>query len=212
MYPIHLEQVKRFCNHAIWLDKGTVKEIGNASIILDMYEEFMDAASTNDNIVVEKQKSNSQKEEEIKGNVSLEVEEKKLLNVMGYIGEVGINKTVFNTFNTLEITIEYEMLEEVSDILLGVAILTKEKRRYIFGPNTYLEKVEIPNSKGKHIVKYTIPKLNLLSGSYTIDVGLFNNKGLVCIDYKEDEISFSIVNKYFSEGLCYLEHEWKVKK
>lgn len=203
------DQVKRFCNHAIWLDKGTVKEIGDASIIVDMYEEFMDTVSTNDNTIVNNEEPNLQKQEE---NANLQVEEEKVLNVMGCIHEVRINKTIFNTFNTLEVTVEYEMLEEVADILLGVAILTKDKRRYIFGPNTYLEKVEIPNNTGKHIVRYIIPKLNLLSGSYTIDVGLFNNKGLVCIDYKEDILSFSIVNKYFSEGLCYLEHEWKVKE
>lgn len=203
------DQVKRFCNNAIWLDKGTVKEIGDASIIVDMYEEFMDSASISDDIPVDNEEPIAEKQEE---NIELQLEDKKMLNVMGYINNVTINNKMFNTFNTLEVTIEYEMFEEIADILLGVAILTKEKRNYIFGPNTYLENVKIPNSIGKHVVKYTIPKLNLLSGSYTIDVGLFNNKGLVCIDYKEDIISFNIVNKYFSEGLCYLEHEWKVKE
>ncbi|NMF04275.1 ABC transporter ATP-binding protein [Clostridium beijerinckii] len=203
------DQVKRFCNNAIWLDKGTVKEIGDASIIVDMYEEFMDSASISNDIPVDNEEAIAEEQEK---NMDLQLEDKKMLNVIGDINNVTINNKMFNTFNTLEVTIEYEMFEEIADILLGVAILTKEKRNYIFGPNTYLEKVKIPNSIGKHVVKYTIPKLNLLSGSYTIDVGLFNNKGLVCIDYKEDIISFNIVNKYFSEGLCYLEHEWKVKE
>lgn len=198
------DQVKRFCNSAIWLDKGKVKEIGDASIIVDMYEEFMErVAPKSDSIVVEKEDDK---------NISEQIEEQNQSEVMGKIRNVSINKKVFSTFNTLEISIDYEMLEDVPDILIGVAILSKDERKYIFGPNTYLEKVKIPNSIGNHSIKYIIPKLNLLSGSYTVDVGLFNNKGLVCIDYRNDEINFNIVNKYFSEGMCYLDHEWKVEK
>lgn len=202
------EQVKRFCNNAIWLDKGQIKEIGNASIIVDMYEEYMidDIKEEETNINIEPREKESN---ELDGNNQITIKEIKP-DKMGQIINVKINKTTFNTFNKMEIDIEYEMYEEINDILIGVAILTKEERNYIFGPNTYLEKVKIPNSIGKHYIKYIIPELNLLSGSYTIDLGLFNNQGLVCIDYKTDEIQISIVNKYFSEGMCYLKHKWEI--
>ncbi|WP_394903270.1 ABC transporter ATP-binding protein [Clostridium butyricum] len=201
------DQVKRFCNNAIWLEKGTIKEIGNASIIVDMYEEYMDNISEEEQENIEEAEFNIEYDETKNNNI-----EKIKTETMGIIHNTKINKSVFNTFNKLEITIDYEMFDEISDILLGVAILSNDERKYIFGPNTYLEKVKIPNSIGSHRVKYIIPELCLLSGSYTVDIGLFNNQGLVCIDYKQDEIKFSIVNKYFSEGMCYLKHEWKVEK
>lgn len=70
----------------------------------------------------------------------------------------------------------------------------------------------MPNTLGRHRVKYIIPKLPLLGGTYNIDVGLFNNEGIVCLDYKQEVVSFTVVNKYFSEGLVYIEHSWEISK
>ena len=43
-----------------------------------------------------------------------------------------------------------------------------------------------------------------------MDVGVFSNGGLVNLDYKENIRKFVVSNPYFSEGTCYMEHEWKV--
>lgn len=65
---------------------------------------------------------------------------------------------------------------------------------------------------GRHKVKYCIPQIPLLGGTFCLDVGLFNNEGLVNIHYKENSVSFTITNKYFSEGLVYINHNWEVLK
>lgn len=59
-------------------------------------------------------------------------------------------------------------------------------------------------------MKYVISSLPLLGGTYQLDVGLFNNEGIVCLDYKQDVVSFNITNKYFSEGLVYINHKWEI--
>ena len=99
--------------------------------------------------------------------------------------------------------------EKIDSFLLGAAIYTPS-RDYIFGPNTYLEKVEVPNTFGRHKVIYRIPKMPLLGGTYTIDVGIFTDESIVNLDYKTAVCEFVIANKYISEGKFYINHEWNV--
>lgn len=44
----------------------------------------------------------------------------------------------------------------------------------------------------------------LLTGTYRIDVGLFTDKGLVCLDYLSSVNEFTVAAPYFSEGLVYI--------
>lgn len=201
-----VEQVKRFCNKAVWIKDGVVEAIGDASEVVDQYEDFM---------------KNYIEDHIVKRNVTIDIQENQAIeelvlpenpDILAYITEAHINKGNFRTHERLEVVIDYDVYEpEIHDLLLGVAIYTP-KRDYIFGPNTFLEKVSIPTKRGKHRVKYIIPKLPLLGGAYSIDVGIFNNEGIVCLNYRENILSFKIANKYFSEGLVYINHEWDVVK
>lgn len=197
------EQVKRFCNRAVWLKDGEIISDGESSEVVDLYEDYMKYA---DLVFAEKKSTVDQEPNEpdfvIPDNCEL----------LSCIQNATINKDNFKTFDTLEVEVVYDVYEEkIDDILLGVAIYTPD-REYIFGPNTFLEKVQIPRQRGRHIVKYIIPRLPLLGGTYCIDVGVFNNEGLVCLNYKQDTLRFTVTNNYFSEGLIYMEHRWEVLK
>ncbi|MEC0171191.1 ABC transporter ATP-binding protein [Paenibacillus graminis] len=200
------EQVKRFCNKAVWIKDGKVAAQGDSSEIVDLYEDFM----RNDVEIAERKIENQLPE------AALQMDSDFVLpanpDVLGLITDVKINKTSFRTFEEVIVEIEYEIYEEIiEDLLLGAAIYTPN-RDYIFGPNTFLEKVSIPNRLGRHKVNYCIPQLPLLGGTFCLDVGLFNNEGIVNIHYKENAVSFVITNKYFSEGLVYIKHNWEVLK
>jgi hypothetical protein len=54
-----------------------------------------------------------------------------------------------------------------------------------------------------------IPRLPLLSGTYILDVGLFTDGGLVCLDYLGAAGQVCVLANYFSEGLVFIEHEWR---
>jgi len=200
------EQVKRFCNKALWIKDGQIAAIGESSEIVDKYEDFMKYGDTNtevDNTPIQLSDTNSEEVELVKPVSS---------DILSSITNVHINKRELRTFDELVVEVEYEVYDlEIKGLLLGVAIYTPD-RGYIFGPNTDLENIEIPNGMGQHKVNYTIPNLNLLGGTFCIDVGLFNNNGLVCLDYKQEIVRFTITNKYFSEGLVYMDHVWKIIK
>ncbi|ASA24434.1 ABC transporter ATP-binding protein [Paenibacillus donghaensis] len=197
------EQVKRFCNKAAWLNQGILKALGESSEIVDLYEDFMkngpDSGSEVRTISISSEELN---DFQLPTNP----------DVLALVTKVAINKDSFKTFEKLEIRIDYEVYaNSIEDLLLGVAIYTP-KREYIFGPNTHLEKVSIPTDIGRHSINYVISELPLLGGSFSVDVGIFNNEGLVCLDYKQDILGFSVSNKYFSEGIVYMKHRWEVVK
>ena len=130
-------------------------------------------------------------------------------DMLAYISKVSINKQIFHTFDDLEVDVEYTILDDKIDgFLLGVAIYSKDRKNYIFGPNTYLDKKKLAGKKGKYVMKYTVPKMALISGEYSVDVGIFNNEGIINLDYKMDVVNFAVSNQYFSEGMFYMEHSW----
>ncbi|MGF7049240.1 teichoic acid transport system ATP-binding protein [Paenibacillus sp. DS2015] len=199
------EQVKRFCNKAVWLKDGVVQASGESSEVADLYEDFM---KYNTDLTVNTELSTEQNQPEI--SQPEDFVKPNNPDILSSITKVNLNSNNLKTFDELEVEVEYEVYENViDDLLLGVAIYTPD-RQYIFGPNTHLEKIDIPNRLGRHRVKYIISSLSLLSGTFCIDVGLFNNEGIVCLDYKQEVSVFKISNKYFSEGLLYMEHKWKI--
>ncbi len=184
-----IEQIKRFCNKAIWLNGGSLRLIGEQTYVCDKYEDYLCLKEI-------------KKEEQIKHE---RPKQNKDINIINYT----LNKERIQTFDELELTIVYEIYQDkIDDLLVGVAIYDNEKN-YIFGPNTYLDKVSIKNTKGKHSITYVLPKISLLSGTYFMHIGFFTDKGIVNLEYISDAVSFTIENKYFTEGKVYLEHEWK---
>ena len=182
------EQIKRFCTKAIWIENATVKLIGDPAIVTDKYiDNLVPKESINDSTAQRRQTNG------------------KLARIIDF----SLNNSKIKTFDSLEITLTYEVFDEnLSDMLIGVAIFDNE-RNYIFGPNTYLDNYKIQTERGTHTLKYLLPKIYLLSGKYFFDVGIFTDKGIVNLDYINNVSNITIENEYFTEGRYYLEHEWK---
>lgn len=204
------EQIKRFCNKAIWIKDGIIEAQGESSEIADLYEDFMKYGTVDNQADVrmelKEEASITEEVEEDNGEFKIPSNEDTLASIK----EVKLSKDKLRTFEDLEVEITYDIYrEKIDSFLLGAAIYTPS-RDYIFGPNTYLEKVEIPNTFGRHKIVYKIPEIPLLGGTYTIDVGIFTDESIVNLDYKTAVCEFVIANKYISEGKFYIKHEWKV--
>lgn len=192
-----IEQIKRFCTRAIWIKNGELIEDGEASQVVDLYDNYM--------------KYGDRKIEKVNNEADFMLPENS--EFLAVIQKVTINKNMFRSFEKLEVEVTYDVYDEnMEDLQVGVAFYSLDRKIYVFGPNTNLDKVSVPQAQGRHIVKYIVPKLTLMSGDYTVDVGIFNSGGIVNLDYKNNCERFSVANEYFSEGMFYLEHEWNTEK
>jgi teichoic acid transport system ATP-binding protein len=128
---------------------------------------------------------------------------------LGRICEVSVLDKDIATFSKLRIKLKYELfVEDLKDFLVGIAIFDRE-RNYLFGPNTFLDKYQADCSRGVHKIVLTYPRVPLLSGAYSFDVGIFTDNSMVCIDYKRDIIRINIKGNYIAEGVIYLDHYWE---
>jgi ABC-type polysaccharide/polyol phosphate transport system ATPase subunit len=183
-----VEQVRRFCDRALWLDGGRLVLDGPASVVTDRYVEHMTTLGGT-------------------GDAAPLLAE---LGTLARIASVEVSSATLGPFDPLTVTVEYEILDvALPTFLLGVALYTLE-RRYVFGPNTALDGVAVPGTRGRHRVTYVIPRLPLLGGTYMVDVGLFIDRGLACLDYRLDAGRFVVETPYFTEGLVHIDHRWEV--
>jgi lipopolysaccharide transport system ATP-binding protein len=184
-----LEQVKRFCSSAIWLEHGEIRQSGESNYVSDQYRDVsLIASNTSQNT---------------------EIRETNRVNAPATLKSVEVSNYKLAPFDPLSVRVTYTIGDQaLPKILLGVAI-KDSKGTYIFGPNTYLDNVEIPHSPGTHEVEYSIQRVPLLTGTFVLDVGLFTDSGLVCLDYLGAAAEVCVVADYFSEGVVYIEHQWR---
>ena len=57
-----------------------------------------------------------------------------------------------------------------------------------------------------------IRNFDLVGGEYYFDVGIFDQTGIVNIDYSTKIKSFFVKMDYIAEGIVVLKHDWSVKK
>jgi len=184
-----LEQIKRFCDVAVWIDQGKVKQTGESNYVTD---QFRDAS-------LRKSAISEQSLNRLTANNSS----------VAMISSVSVSAVNLAPFQPFSVGITYSVGKlPLPKLLIGVAI-RDIAGVYIFGPNTRLDQVAIPYTSGTHIVEYVIPRLPLLTGTFVIDVGLFTDGGLVCVDYLAAASEINVAGEYFSEGLVYIDHEWR---
>ena len=207
-----VNSVKRFCNRAIWLNQGELIMDGNTDEVTDRYLDFLKSDLPMAQYLA--QSSNAveevQPEEEIQIDTSgidmAEVYELHMYNAKGEeIDEIQHNEKIV-------LKVSYLVGDDtIPNPLLGVAI-RRIDNEYICGINTKLDNVPISWKKGYNEVTLTYHKFNLIGGEYYFDVGIFDQTGIVNIDYKARIKNFFVKMDYIAEGIVVLEHEWSAKR
>lgn len=178
-----MSAVERFCNKAVFIEDGQVKMIGKPYRIA--------AAYSRSNI-----KSYNESEgldEQISDDFDITLR-----------GSDGNEQTVYEYNETMTVELEWQ---QTGVKHVGVAIF-RENGEYVYGPNTYQEKVKIA---GKSRAVYTV-QLNLNEGSYFIKAGLMGADDTKTIAFTEEGPHFSVQRDYDHGrwgGVTKLKHTWK---
>lgn len=178
-----MSAVERFCNKAVFIEDGKVKMIGKPYRIA--------AAYSRSNI-----KSYNESEgldEQISDDFDITLR-----------GSDGNEQTVYEYNETMTVELEWQ---QTGVKHVGVAIF-RENGEYVYGPNTYQEKVKIAN---KNRAIYTV-QLNLNEGSYFIKAGLMGADDTKTIAFTEEGPHFSVQRDYDHGrwgGVTKLKHTWK---
>lgn len=207
-----VNSVKRFCNRAVWLNQGELIMDGNTDEVTDRYLDFLKSdlpmaeylelcrnqCAAEQNTEVEMQN--------VEGIDMVDIHELHMYNASGRkIDDIQHGEQV-------RLKVSYFVGDDtIPNPLLGVAI-RRIDNEYICGINTKLDNVSIPWKKGYNEVELIYKDFNLIGGEYYFDVGIFDQTGIVNLDYKTKIKSFFVNMNYIAEGIVVLNHEWSVKR
>lgn len=223
--------VERFCDKAIWLNKGAIAAQGDSRTVVDQYLNFMNKEKISllekeAQRQKEKESKQEEKEEEKTQEVVKKTEEEILYeqsmdyNVKHFGTKSAVlNKVILrdkngNETNLLKaeepfsIDYHYEVKTKKEELVFGMGIFTLEGD-WIFGTNTLLGGVRV-SVQDRGIVTYIGKELPLLSGKYLLQVSITDINGTP-VDFYREYCRFDVVNKKRDAGLVYMANTWEAE-
>jgi len=215
-----LDSVKRWCDEAIWLNKGVVEARGEPQVVIDRYLSSVEQ-SEEESIAKEKDLTGNKEITKIKSPAENPVEKQlqPLDQTRWGSGEVEISAVTLlrdgqehwlvHSGENLELRFDYQLKNPVSDLVFGLGILRADGLT-VFGTNTEIEGLDIKlltSSKGQGQIKIKLEKLSLLEGSYFIDVAAHKSDGTP-YDYHHLLYKLSVRNPKRYHGVYTPSHEW----
>lgn len=218
-----INSVKRFCTRSIWINEGAIVAEGDVNQVTDLYLDFLkisqgeeirmteeakpsnkqmdlseaDKSDNSEKLLTTKQDVN-QRNEDLVNILNLKILDEN----MSEIRDIHHNQKVI-------IELEYEVNGYYDkDIVIGIAILRIDNL-YVCGLNTLLDKISIVAREGKQKIYLEYENINLMSGRYYFDCGIFEKNAYVPLDYRAKIKEFSVVSDYIGEGITILNHIWR---
>jgi teichoic acid transport system ATP-binding protein len=188
--------VRNFCDQAIWMMDGQIHLRGDVNTVTERYQDFMKYGAENTDVPT----------------VPKEVHKHILTIDKVSFKDTSDRSTKDFTYGaSISTVVEYTVHASMEGIVGGVAIYDKQNT-YICGLNTKLDGQVLPSKPGKYQLILDYHNVNLLPGTYFVDVGFFEDSAVVQLDYRSRASSFRITSgEYFAEGLMLLPHDWRCK-
>ncbi|AMN34489.1 ABC transporter ATP-binding protein [Clostridium perfringens] len=191
LYVSHgLGTVKKFCDRAIWLQKGEVVDDGNSVIVVERYYNL---------------NFNPANIEQLKDHKS------------DIINSIVVKSNTKNVeyFEKLDLEVEYDLISnDLKDPNIVLEFrktdyepgTTRGNDQFVCGINSKDNIKNIPFNLGVNKLKVSLNKVNLVAGVYYIDFVLRDGEEEVY--RKINAYSFTLNDKYRGEGFLILGHSW----
>jgi energy-coupling factor transporter ATP-binding protein EcfA2 len=199
--------VNRFCNRAIWLNQGKLIMDGDTDEVTDRYLDFLKSEMPIEQFLA--QKEDSKEPEEAEENIDVSGIDIVKIHELHMTDSKNREITEIKHGQKVNLKVSYLVRDEsIENPLLGVAI-RRIDNEYICGINTKLDNIKIPWKKGYNEIQLTYDCFNLIGGEYYFDVGIFDQAGIVNLDYSTKIMTFFVKMDYIGEGIVVLNHSWK---
>ena len=205
-----LDLVTRFCDEALWLDAGLAKMQGDPKRVVDAYLLSV-AGAENLALEGEARPSTGSRHSEEPADMSRALEgrwgsrevEIETVEFVGNAGEVG---HVFSSGTALEIRLRVRARRAVGDLVFGVGIFNADGV-CCYGTNTDIEGATSGQMSGEGQVSFIIDRLDLVEGSYLVDVAAHRKDGAP-YDYHRLLHPLRVVSPLKETGIFRPPHRW----
>lgn len=191
-----LPQVTQLCSTALWLENGSVREIGPAFAVVNRYSSQAHNA----------QPRSADETGDRWGSGEV------IFSKVYFEDEAQSPTTVLESLRPAAIVFELEANKPIDEAVIGVRI-TQLHGLNVWGSNTKRRSFPVPTLSGSHRFKLNINQLPLLSGTYDLTVAVTDSSETRAYDHWEKKIRFD-VNQLatYDEGLVHVESVWSMSK
>lgn len=200
-----LATVEKICDKVAWMKSGKIQMLGEPKRVVDAYLQDIAAMQEEDyqkrkTDVDLEQKWEDERREKRWGKREVEIRKVTLKNLRGE------EKHVFTPDEGLVVEIDAAANEPVKDFVFGIGIFNSQGIS-CYGTNTNLEDYEPVVLQGEGKAACRIEKLNLINGTYYLDVAVHKRDGYP-YDYHRNLYSFLVSSTLKDVGIARLPHKW----
>lgn len=232
-----LDAVERWCDEVLWLESGVVRDRGEPRRVIDHYRQFLErreeqerfghqasldedageharsdgpagqaggapgaSADTRDETMIAG--------EAVAGTDRWGSREIELTKVSLTVGTHAEERLVVAPDDQVSIHLFYERRQSVENPVFGVG-LHRDDGLLVFGTNTDIDRVSVPPLSESGMVSFSIPRLGLAEGVYTIDVAVHAPDGYP-YDYRKRVVCFSVRSGCKELGVVSPDRRWNV--
>jgi len=215
-----LGMVTQLCDRALWLENGRIQTIGDPQKVIDDYLTFVaqkeEVALSQTHGVMEEEaiaqpEADAQVEKEVSsykpsrwGNLEIAIKEVKLLDSKGQ------EKHIFQSGEPMEIQMTIFSDKKVKDFVFGIGLFNSEGV-CCYGSNTNIEQFQPQKFSGEGKVRVKIKSLNLIDGTYYLDVAVHKRDGFP-YDYHRHLYTLRVKSRIADVGIFRPEHTWHFSK
>ena len=212
-----LPSVERWCDEVIWLHEGEVMDRGEPRRVIDHYREFLEKGE-DEQLQLNESRSTPEDDQSDEGQQASDGDELTQerwgsreieIQHVRIVGEEDENKRVFHPEDKLTLELDYIVRTEQEDVVFGVGV-NRVDGLVIHGTNTDLEKVSLQDPvPNKGTLRYTISRLGLNEGRYSVDVAVHKSDGYP-YDYIKAALDFVVRNRFAQVGVSAFESTWEL--
>jgi ABC-type polysaccharide/polyol phosphate transport system ATPase subunit len=212
--------VERFCDEALWLDAGVVRATGDPKRVVGAYvidvgrseEQELAAAETRAREAAgEAQPDEAADRAETPTDMFRAAEGRwgsREVEITGVtlVGESGRPGHLFQSGERIDIRLSVQARQPVSDFVFGLGLFNADGV-CCYGTNTDIEEFSPVSLEGAGVVALTIDRLDLVEGTYKLDVAVHRRDGYP-YDYHRLLYTFRVKSRLRDVGIYRPAHRW----
>jgi ABC-2 type transport system ATP-binding protein/lipopolysaccharide transport system ATP-binding protein len=198
-----LSTVDRISDEVIWLKEGKIEMQGYPKRVIDAYLEYIGKKDEAKAEIQHQEEEEEGEENEEKRWGSREIE----INNVKMIDAKGKEKYIYEDDEAFTIEFDVTAHQEETDFVFGVGIYNSEGV-HCYGTNTFIEDFKSRSISGKGKIKVHVPALNLINGSYFLDIAAHKRDGYP-FDYHHFQYTFKVTSTYKDVGITRIPHQWE---
>jgi len=197
-----VKQVERLCDRALWLKHGVVAACGEPAVVAGQYTTEMQLQS--------QQRTPQRPSQRTRLGTELRVNENRFGSQEVEITDVRLQPaSPLISGNPLCIEIDYLAAQSLDSAIFSVGI-SQEDGTSCLDVNTAEMAIPIRPEEGKKTIRLWCDRLDLSTGKYFVNVGIFNESWSYAYDYHWHAYPLMVVSDVHSKGVMAPPIRWEL--